>query len=312
MVRTDTEKGSNWREELRRLTNGRVLLDEPMSRHTSIGLGGRADALLFPAAIGELAPLAVFFRSRGIPFLPVGNGTNLIVRDGGYRGALICLADLKAIRIRDEKEGRVAVTAEAGAGLPEMIRWMIQESLSGMEFCAGIPGSIGGAVRMNAGAYGGAMQEVVEKISVVNGSGRLREVGKKDLLFEYRRLDLPEEALIAQVDLSLLRGEREQIRSRIAEITETRRKKHPLGYPSAGSVFKNPPGQPAGSLVDRAGLKGSAVGGARVSDVHGNFIINAGGATARDFLTLMQLVQEKVLEKTGVALEPEVKVVGEP
>lgn len=300
-----------FRKNFKALTRGRVFFDEPMAKHTSMGVGGRADVLVFPAAISEVGRITALLESEGMVFMPVGNCTNLIVRDGGYRGVLVCLADLKALRLEEKPLGRIAVTAEAGVALADIVRLIVKESLTGMEFCAGIPGSVGGAVRMNAGAYGRDMKGVVEKIVTVNGSGRYRTLGAAELRFEYRNLDLPEDAVIVEAELSVSKGSLGEIKAAVAEILEERKRKHPLRYPSAGSIFKNPPGMPAGRIIDELGLKGRAVGSARISEQHGNFIVNTGGAKAADILALMNLVMETAAAERGIVLKPEVKVIGE-
>ena len=299
-----------YREKLRYLTRGRILYDEPMANHTSMEVGGKADCLVYPASAVEIGVIVAYLQSAGIPFLPVGNCTNLIVRDGGYRGVIICLSGLTGIEPGRQASDRVLVIAEAGVALADAVRLTAEESLTGMEFCAGIPGTIGGAIRMNAGAYGHAMQEVTEKILIVNSSGQLQEKFASELNFEYRNLDLAEGAVIVKAELSLRRGEREEIKALIAQRMDEREKKHPLHYPSAGSVFRNPVGMPAGRIIDELGLKGLQIGAARISDIHGNFIINTGGATAADVLSLMDLIQEKSLAEKGIALVPEVKIVG--
>ena len=299
------------KKELGSLTRGRLFFDEPMSRHTSIGVGGRADVLLYPAKASEVAPVVSWLRERGVAFLPVGNCTNLIVRDAGFRGVLICLSDLKAMRLKEQEDGRVVLSAEAGVALAQIVHVLMEESLTGMEFCAGIPGSVGGGIRMNAGAYGHALGEITEKISIVNGSGKLKALDREHLRFEYRNLSLPDGAVIVSAELTLRKGAREEIRQEIVRILEERRNKHPLLFPSAGSIFKNPTGMPAGRIIEELGLKGIAVGGARISEMHGNFIVNTGGATAGDVLTLMKLIREKSAAQKGITLEAEVKVVGE-
>lgn len=306
-----TADREQFRRILKTLTCGRILFDEPMAKHASMGVGGRADVLVFPAAISEVGRITAFLQSEGAAFMPVGNCTNLIVRDGGYRGVLICLSDLKALRLDKKPDGRVIITAEAGVALADIVRLIVKESLTGMEFCAGIPGSVGGAVRMNAGAYGREMKDVVEKILIVDTGGRQQSLGAAELRFEYRNLDLSEGAVIVEAELSVRRGDPDEVKTATAEILEQRKRKHPLRCPSAGSIFKNPPGMPAGRIIDELGLKGRAVGGARISERHGNFIVNTGGAKAADILALMDLVRQTAAAERGIDLEPEVKVIGE-
>jgi UDP-N-acetylmuramate dehydrogenase len=298
-----------FQKELSLLTRGRILFDEPMSRHTSMGVGGMADLLLYPAEAGEVVPIINYLKSKEVPFVPVGNCTNLIVSDSGYRGVLICLADLKGLILDEKPAGMVSLNVEAGVGLSDLIRLSIQESLTGVEFCAGIPGSVGGAVKMNAGAYGSEMREILSKIVIASSEG-VADLVENDLRFEYRNLDLPKDAIIINADFILKKGDCKHIRERIASIIEERKKKHPLHYPSAGSIFKNPPGFPAGRIIEELGLKGFGIGGARISEIHGNFIVNTGDAKTSDILALMQLIKERAISEKGIVLNPEVKVIG--
>ena len=300
-----------FRGELRQRMIGKILFDEPAGRHTSIGVGGGIDALLFPEDEGELTEVVGFLRGRRTAFLPVGNWTNLIVRDGGYRGALVSLARMRSISLRDEGKGGVLLLAGAGCPLSELVSLAVREALAGMEFCAGIPGSVGGAVRMNAGAYGGEIKDIVESVSLLDASGVIRAAAREELPFAYRNLDLPAETIIIGAAFRLRRGETEKISGRVGEIIGMRRKKHPLEFRNAGSVFKNPRDCPAGRLIEEAGLKGIRIGDAQVSEKHGNFIVNRGLATAADVLRLIALIQQRVFEKTGRALETEVKIIGE-
>lgn len=300
-----------WKRKLRELATGTVLFDECMARHTSIGVGGRADALVVPESAVELGRLVALLRAEGIPVFFVGNGTNLIVRDDGFRGAVVSTKGLRAVRLEPRGEGRTALLAEAGASLAEVVSLTAREGLTGMEFCAGIPGSVGGGIRMNAGAWGGEMKDVLESVDLLNGEGNIRSLPRAALRFEYRNLALSEGACVLGGAFGLARGDRVAVEGRIREILNMRSGKHPLQYRSAGSVFKNPKGMPAGRIIDEAGLKGLTLGGARVSEMHGNFIVNLGSATAKDIIGLIELVRKTVRERTGIDLEPEVKIIGE-
>ncbi|MBW2545093.1 MAG: UDP-N-acetylmuramate dehydrogenase [Deltaproteobacteria bacterium] len=312
-----------FRDKISGMVTGRVLFDEPMSRHTSMGVGGRADALIFPGTDGELKNVVSFFFKKGVPFLPVGNCTNLIVKDGGYRGALLSLEALRGLEIRNENfpsksaalKGKhadiVCVYAQAGVSLSGIVDFSAREALTGLEFCAGIPGSIGGGVKMNAGAWGREMKDVVSSVSILDADARMREIAREDLLFEYRNLILPEGTIITGADFHLVKGNRDEIRRKISDFIAKRREKHPLAYRSAGSVFKNPPGCPAGRMIEEAGLKGFRVGDAEVSEKHGNFIVNRGSAKAEDVITLIDTIQKKILNERGILLETELKIIGE-
>jgi len=300
-----------FREELRKLISGEILFDEPADRHTSIGVGGRIDAFAFPESEEEIARLVAFLRARQASFLPVGNWTNLIVRDGGYRGVLISLARMRGLSIGENGDGGILVKAEAGVLLSELVNLSVRESLTGMEFCAGIPGSVGGAVRMNAGAYGSEIKDIVAVVRLFDPSEGFRTANRDTLSFSYRNLDLPFETIIIGAVFRMQRGDTEGIAGRVREILAGRREKHPLEFPNAGSVFKNPRGIPAGRLIEEAGLKGIRTGDAQISEKHGNFIVNRGHATAGEILFLIALVQQRVFEATGHALETEVRIIGE-
>ena len=305
------QHASEWKRKLAEMATGKVLFDECMYRHTSIGVGGRADALVFPESVAELGRIVAFLRAEGISVFFVGNGTNLIVRDDGFRGVIVSTKGLRAVRVEGRGEGRAAILAEAGASLAEVVALAAREALTGMEFCAGIPGSVGGGIRMNAGAYGSELKDVIESVDLLNGEGNIKSCKRQALQFQYRDLALPEGACVAGGVFVLARSNRDAVEGRIREILRTRSGKHPLQYRNAGSIFKNPKGMPAGKIIDEAGLKGVRIGGAQVSEMHGNFIVNLGSASARDIIGLIEHVQQKVLETKGIALEPEVKIIGE-
>ncbi|MGE5855579.1 MAG: UDP-N-acetylmuramate dehydrogenase [Syntrophaceae bacterium] len=305
------QHATEWKKKLTELATGKVLFDECMDRHTSIGVGGRADALVFPESVAGLGRIVAFLRAEGIPVFFVGNGTNLIVRDDGFRGVIVSTKGLRAVRVEGRGQDRAAILAEAGASLAEVVALAAREALEGMEFCAGIPGSVGGGIRMNAGAYGSELKDVIESVDLLNGEGNIKSCKRQALQFQYRDLALPEGACVAGGVFVLARGNRDAVEGRIREILRTRSGKHPLQYRNAGSIFKNPKGMPAGKIIDEAGLKGARIGGAQVSEMHGNFIVNLGSATAKDIIGLIEHVQQKALETKGIALEPEVKIIGE-
>ena len=301
-----------FRESLRQRMSGRILFDEPAARHTSIGVGGPIDLLLFPDDETELTSSVAELRKMQIPWLPVGNWTNLVVRDAGFRGALVSLARLRDLCLVDQGTGDVLLLAGAGCSLSELVSLATQQALTGIEFCAGIPGSVGGAIRMNAGAYGREIKDIVESVRLLDGSGTVRSAVRAELSFGYRALDLPAETIIIGAALHLRRDKRKAIAERVREIVAMRKHKHPLEYRNAGSVFKNPPDGPAGRLIEEAGLKGTRIGDAQISEKHGNFIVNRGNATATEILRLVALVQQRVLEKRGRALQTEIQIIGEP
>jgi UDP-N-acetylmuramate dehydrogenase len=300
------------RNKFSEIVSGKVLFDEPMSRHTSMRVGGPADALVFPGSLEELSRVCKILQYFQTPFVPIGNGTNLIVKDGGYRGTVISLKDMKNISLTERAAKQAALYADAGIALSEIVLLTAEKSLTGMEFCAGIPGSIGGAVKMNAGAYGTEIKDTIETVGLINGSGEIQECKRDMLKFSYRNLDLPESAIITGASFLLNRGIKKQIRARITEIMGMRKTKHPLEYYNAGSIFKNPAGGiSAGQIIDELGLKGTQIGGAKISEKHGNFIVNVSNAKAIDIIALIDMVKEKVREDRGIDLETEVKIIGE-
>jgi UDP-N-acetylmuramate dehydrogenase len=294
-------------EKLESIVSGKVFFREPMDRHTSIGVGGMADVLIFPGSIEELSRLISYLRDCNVPFIPVGNCTNLIVRDGGYRGVLVSITKLRTI---DYQPLPVSIYAEAGVPLSEIVNLSIKESLAGIEFCAGIPGSVGGGVKMNAGAWGSELKDIVKTVSLINGVGEIKIALRNELEFEYRNLNLPEGTIILGAKFLFIKGSEEEIEKRVSKIISMRKKKHPLEYRNAGSIFKNPPDISAGKIIDDLGLKGKKVGGAKISEIHGNFIVNSGRAQAKDIISLIEMTQKKVLEERGIRLETEVKIIG--
>ena len=298
-------------EALAGLEIGSVLYDEPMSHHASLRLGGPADALVAADDEAQLAAVVRRLTQKGIAFLPVGNLTNILVRDGGYRGALLWMRGWDQTAVSSGPDGTYFLDAQAGAALGRVVALAAAEALAGVEFCTGIPGSVGGAVRMNAGAYGKEIKDVVSRVTVMDKEGRVHQLRREDIAFAYRRSGLPADSIICRARFVLTRGDAGRIRARMNEIREWRQEKHPLQYPSAGSVFKNPPGEPAGRLIEELGLKGRRLGDVQISKKHANFMVNKGQGTAADMLELIRLVQETVRREKGVTLEPEIVIIGE-
>jgi UDP-N-acetylmuramate dehydrogenase len=277
-----------------------------MSRHTSLKVGGPADLYAVPQDIDDLQLLVRQLAERQIPWLVIGRGYNLLVRDGGIRGAVISLEQFSRI----EAVGDGMIRAEAGAENLALVRFGQQLGLGGIGFIAGIPGTIGGAIRMNAGAYGESVLQRTACITLLR-NGVVREFGIDELDYGYRRLDLQPGDLVLAATLQLESREPAETEAEVRNDLELRRSKHNVGFPSAGSFFKNPEGQAAWRLIDAANMRGAREGGALVSPVHSNFLVNSGNATAADFLKLAQQVKAAVFEQSGVALEEEVRVVGE-
>lgn len=276
-----------------------------MAQHTSLKVGGPADLFAIPEDNADLENLLEWLQKARMPWLAIGRGYNLLVRDKGYRGAIITLERFNRIVLTGENR----VMAGAGADNLAVVRFAQAHGLGGIGFISGIPGTIGGAIRMNAGAYGKGILENTECLTLLRG-GSVHEFCIHDLDYSYRHLRLEEGDIILSALFRLEPGDPEHTEEEIRKDLDLRRTKHNVGFPSAGSFFKNPPGQAAWKLIDAAGLRGARVGGAMVSEVHSNFLVNSGGATCDDFLQLAAMVKNKVLRTSGVTLEEEVRIVG--
>ena len=286
----------------------RIKTKEPLNRYTTFRIGGKADFIAEPEKPEQIAELADLCKKEKVPFFIMGNGSNLLVSDDGYRGMIIHIADgMSRITVEGTR-----ITAQAGASLIKTAVTAKQHGLTGMEFASGIPGSVGGAVYMNAGAYGGEMKDVLKEVTVLTPEGGVLTLQADELHMGYRTSVIKEAGyIVLEAVISLEKGDQEEIRSRMQELAGMRTSKQPLSYPSAGSTFKRPEGYFAGKLIMDSGLRGYQVGGAQVSEKHCGFVINTGNATAKDVTTLMSDVQRIVMEKFGVKLEPEVKFLGE-
>ena len=284
-----------------------IFMEEPMKKHTTFRVGGPADVLVQPDETA-LAAILALCRRYHVPYSFIGNGSNLLVGDKGIRGVVIEMTDpMGNIEVDGTK-----ITAQAGAMLSKIVNTAASNGLGGMEFAAGIPGSVGGAVVMNAGAYGGEMKDIIEKVYVLDENGAQLELDRDALDLGYRHSCIPEKKyIVTKVVLELVPRNEAEIRSEMKELNEKRAEKQPLQYPSAGSTFKRPEGYFAGKLIMDAGLRGYQVGGAQVSEKHCGFVINKGDATAADICQLMRDVSDKVQAQFGVVLEPEVKMIGE-
>lgn len=286
---------------------GEVRRDEPMRRHTSFRIGGPADLFVVCDTVSDLALATEVLDGEQVPWVVVGKGTNLLVADAGYRGAVLVLGSGFRRRARDGE----ALRAGAGAILAHVVQDAFRHGLAGMEFAVGIPGTLGGAIAMNAGSRDVWMSSVVESVTLfVPGSG-LEKVHGADVDWGYRTSGLDARGIIVEAEIRLEEGEPNRIRYEMERSLERRRATQPVGAPSAGSVFVNPPGMSAGRLIEQAGLKNTRLGGARVSDVHANFIVNDGGASAEDVLGLIRKIRLIVKETHGVELRPEIRFLGE-
>ena len=296
-------------EKIQKLVGeAKVLVNEPMASHTTFKIGGPADYFVMPETIEELAEVLKLCKEENMPYFILGNGSNLLVGDKGFRGVVIQLyKNFDGICLEGTK-----ITAKAGAMLIRVAKEAGKAGLTGLEFASGIPGTIGGAMVMNAGAYGGEMKDVVTAVTVLTKEGDIKTLSGEEMNFRYRGSVVEDEGyIVLEAVMELKEGNLEEIQTRMEELSLQRRTKQPIEYPSAGSTFKRPEGYFAGKLIQDANLRGYQVGGAQVSEKHCGFVINAGGATAADVMQLMQDVSDKVEMQFGVALEPEVKRIGE-
>lgn len=284
-----------------------IHLQEPMQKHTTFHIGGPADCLVQIENKEQLIQVQKYLMQVEMPFFVLGNGSNLLVSDKGYRGVVLQIGP-KMSRI--EVNGDV-ITAQAGALMSQVARTAMEHSLTGLEFASGIPGTIGGGVVMNAGAYDGEMSGVVTQVNVVNSAGECMELENDTMEFGYRTSTIKNNPFtVTEVILKLEKGDREQIKAKMEDLAVRRREKQPLEYPSAGSTFKRPKGYYAGKLIMDAGMRGFRVGGARVSEKHCGFVVNIGNATAEDVRDVISEVQERVKERFNVDLEPEILFLG--
>ncbi len=296
-----------WLEELKKSVNGALSADEPLSKHTTFRIGGRADAFFEPADSDDLSSALAFIRKEGIRHIVIGQGSNLLFSDSGYRGCVIRIGGAMSKTVLNDRLADV----EAGAPLHSFINKLAKRGLSGLEELSGIPGSVGGVVSMNAGAFGKSISECLISVVYIDETGEKKQAEKNSIEFSYRWSDFHNnpERIITSARFEFAPENPERIKDRLSEHNERRKKMQPRGVPSAGSFFKNPEGHPAGMLIDRAGLKGLRVGGAEVSPVHANFIVNTGGATCADVLALADEVRRRVETKFGIRLLPEVKMI---
>lgn len=283
-----------------------ILRDEPLSKYTFTKTGGPADQLAFPTSIQEVQQLLAYAKAQHLPLTVIGNASNLIVKDGGIRGLVLILTKMKTIQAQGQR-----VVAEAGARLIDTTEAAYQAGLTGLEFAAGIPGSVGGAVFMNAGAYEGEVSEHIESVTVLTQAGQLKTYPNSQMAFSYRHsLVQATGDVVVSATFKLAPGDKPAIRQQMDHLNALRASKQPLEYPSCGSVFKRPPDHYVGPMIQQAGLQGHIIGGAQISTKHAGFIVNIGGATASDYLAMIHLVQREVFAKFGVHLQPEVRIIG--
>ena len=297
------------RETIYNLTNGKVRFDHSMAKHTTFQTGGNAEAYYESQTLEDLVRVLRFVKKEGIPFFIMGRGSNLLIKDDGVNALIILLRGALAT-VHEEDSSATNLSAGAGLSISELLFHCKETGLGGLEFLAGIPGTVGGAVAMNAGAFGSEMESRVINIQIITHQEDITMLHRSQLQFAYRRMEMKEGSVIVRVNLRVKPESPEVISSRISEGILEKKKSQPLGFPSAGCVFKNPPNDYAGRLLERAGLKGKKIGGAMISEKHANYIINIGGATTSDILELMDLAKRKVSKETGIVLRPEIQVLG--
>ena len=284
-----------------------VRINEPMKNHTTFKIGGPAQYYVTPESVTQIQEVVSLCRDMNIPLHVIGNGSNILVGDDGVDGVVLALFNtFSDYEIKDN-----VITAQAGMSLIKLAVIALREGLTGLEFASGIPGSVGGAVYMNAGAYDGQMKDVVTSVTVLDEAGNIRILGRDELDMGYRTSAVAKHNMIVlQVIIELKAGDKEQIKDRMNQLSELRKQKQPLEYPSAGSTFKRPEGHFAGKLIADAGLKGYSIGGAAVSEKHAGFVVNMGGATAKDVVELTDYIKKRIIEQFGVTLEVEIKKIG--
>jgi UDP-N-acetylmuramate dehydrogenase len=297
------------RERIGAIAGEAVSYDMPMSHYTTFGVGGNADVVFRAMSLEGLQEMVGYLKGEGIPYLVVGRGSNLLVGDEGFKGVVILLNGGLA-SMETYTAGEPCVKAGAGIALNTVVNFCTEKGLAGLEFLAGIPGTLGGGVAMNVGAWGKEIKDVITEITILTAEGAVRSISGGDLRFQYRGLDLPEGGIILNVSLSLSLDRPSSVKKRMISYMDDRKKRQPMEARSAGSVFKNPEGDYAGRLIEAAGLKGKRIGGAMISTKHANFIVNTGGASAADILALMDLVKETVRQMFDVELIPEIRRVG--
>ena len=310
--RTPPRPEAGWQDRLRALVRGEIKFEEPLKRHTTLQIGGPADALVYPADLEDLRQSVEFANAQHIPWMVLGWGSNVLVKDGGIRGIVFRLQKtLTRFETIDETENEILIEVEAGVPLPKVVESGRQNGWKGVETLYGIPGSVGGTLKMNAGTRAGEIKEFVEEIRVLRPDGTIHAYPKKKIKFEYRSANLPSKEIVISGKFRFSKAEPALVQEAVAAYQKKRHDSQPLEFPNVGSVFKNPDKGFAAQIIEELGLKGVRVGGARISQKHSNFIVNESGASARDVLVLIGLIRDKVKEELDLKLELEVKVIGE-
>lgn len=303
------EKVEIYNELAKRIDKDKIFIDEPMKKHTSFKIGGNADIYLTLDTVEDIKYVIRFAKQKNIPISIVGNGSNLLVKDNGIRG-IVLKPNIKTLEIQDKEN--VYITVGAGYQVPKLAMEMANKGYSGLEFIAGVPGTVGGAVRMNAGAYGGEMKDIIVSTTYIDMDGNIKTLTNKEQEFSYRNsIFVKNKYIILTTTLKLQKGNIDEIKQKIMEDMQSRKEKQPLDMPSAGSSFKRKEGVITAKLIDEAGLKGYSIGDAQVSIKHAGFIVNKGNATAKDVLQLVKYIQDIIYEKFNIEIELEIEVIGE-
>jgi len=300
------------KEQMQELLTGEVLFAEPLSGHSTIKVGGEAETFASPANIDELVSLLKFSKENKIPTFILGVGSNVLFRDGGFNGLVISTTKLTNFSLVEKNEDSVKINAESGVTIRDLVNFSLEEGVLGLDVLAGIPGTIGGAIAMNAGTKNGVVSDALVEVEAVDKGGRFYTWPKDKIEFKYRSTKFPRSCALTLAQFSLKKTAKEEVEGKVRGLRDARLETQPLKWPTLGSIFKNPDkGPAAGVLIDEAGLKGVRVGGARISNEHANWIINENNASSKDIEVLIHLVREKVKEKSDVTLETEIVVVGE-
>ncbi len=296
-------------QDLKNRWSGKILLNCPMAGFSTLKVGGPADAIMIADSLSELTELMVWLHDRNLPWQVVGRGSNILIPDEGLAGVTLILGkDFSAVEIISSEKTEIKVRAGAACSLAKLLAYCTKHQFSGLEFAVGIPGSVGGAIVMNAGCWGREIADVLSDVTILNPAGKVQTKFRENLDFSYRKWKEYSEGIVVSGTFSLAAGEEYQIKAACNDYNRLRKKQQPQKIPSAGSFFKNPPEHAAGKLIEDAGLKGLKVGGAMVSSKHANFIVNTGSATATDVFNLMRQIQSTVYDKSGIMLEPEVHI----
>lgn len=301
---------ARFKEEMSNDYRGDVMFDEPLSKHVSLAIGGSADIYALPSDAISLKRCLEFARSRELPVTVLGGGSNVIISDRGIRGMVISLKHFTVIKVINDSNSSVELFVEAGVPLQRLVNFCVMNGYAGIEGLSGIPGTVGGAIIGNSGSFGQEIKDVISSLVVSNMNGIIKRLSSGEFSFEYRKILLEKGLIVLSANMIFDKSDATVLKERAVEYISRKKSSQPLSERSAGCVYKNPEGDFAGRLIDKAGCKGMSVGDMEVSDVHANYFINKGNGTAADFVALMKMIQERVEEKSGIHLDPEIRIIG--